>query len=76
MNPMYLVNKPPKMLPTTTLRSMPTETAKSKRQYAENTEMPFNIKNAIKGDKLLNPDYWWWLGVIMTFIGGVVLFYS
>lgn len=73
---MYLVNKSPKMLPTTALHSTPTETAKSKRHYVDGTEAPFHTKNLIKGGEVLNPDYWWWLGVIMTTIGGVALLYS
>ncbi|RJE26856.1 hypothetical protein PHISCL_00768 [Aspergillus sclerotialis] len=75
MNPMYLVQKPPEMLPTTTLNLAPTETARRKRHYVEHTKSPLNTKSLIKRDHILNPDYWWWLGLIMTSIGGIALFY-
>lgn len=72
---MYLVYKPPEMLPTTTLNLAPTETARSKRHYVEHTKSSLNMKNLIKRDHILNPDYWWWLGLIMTSTGGIALFY-
>lgn len=76
MNPMYLVYKPPEMLPTTTLSSSPIETAKGKRHYVEDAEPPFYVNHLVKEGNVFNPDYWWWLGVIMTSIGGITLLYT
>lgn len=76
MSPMYLVDKTPKMLPTTTLSSTPSAAPKNKRHYVEKTGPSIDIKGLMSTDYLLNPDRWWWLGILMTSIGGITLFYS
>ncbi|KAJ5693443.1 Protein r.t1.c1 [Penicillium macrosclerotiorum] len=69
MQPMYLAYNPPKMLPTTTLNPMPTGSHK-KRDLAG---AGFHL--VIK-EELINPDRWWWLGVLMTSLGGVAFYCS
>lgn len=76
MIPMYLVGKSPQMLPTTTLDSKPTATAKSKRHSAEEAAPFISMRNLIKTHDLADPDRWWWLGVAMTSVGGIALLYS
>lgn len=66
-HPLYFAYPEPKMLPTTTLNPMPT--AHSKRGLAGPVQL------AIK-EELLNPDRWWWLGVMMTSLGGMAFFFS
>jgi Chaperone for protein-folding within the ER, fungal len=76
MNPMYLVQTTPKMLPTTTMnpistgKAKSTGSAKSKRSYDE-AEVPLN-KNAIRQRKgPIDADKWWWIGVGMTALGSI-----
>ena len=73
MNPMYLVDESPQMLPTTTLGPKPSATAKSKRYYSEERAPSISVKNLIKAQALIDPNRWWWIGAAMTSIGGVVL---
>ncbi|KAJ5144208.1 uncharacterized protein N7515_002995 [Penicillium bovifimosum] len=70
LHPMYLAHQPPKMLPTTTLNPTPMG-HKSKRELSSQTGF-----RLISRDELVNPDRWWWLGVLMTSVGGVAFFYS
>ncbi|KAJ5577529.1 uncharacterized protein N7459_006493 [Penicillium hispanicum] len=67
MQPMYLAYKPPKMLPTTTLNPVPTH---RKRDISGSG---FHL--AVK-EELINPDRWWWIGVLMTSLGGAAFFFS
>lgn len=76
MQPMYLVDKSPKMLPTTTLDSKPSTAAKSKRYYAEEAAPFVSIKTLVKTQDVANLDRWLWIGVAMSSIGGVVLLCS
>ena len=75
MNPMYLVQTTPKMLPTITMNPITTGKAKptgskSKRSYNE-AEVPFN-KNAIRQRREpIDADKWWWIGVGMTALGSI-----
>ncbi|KAL1999411.1 hypothetical protein VTN02DRAFT_4541 [Thermoascus thermophilus] len=81
MNPMYLVYKPPQMLPTQTLNPVvqksaaPTHNAKRDVVIEEAVE-PLNKKSIIKRKELVDPDRWWWVGIIMTSLGGVALLVS
>lgn len=69
LHPMYMVYRPPKMLPTTTLNPTPTG-RHSKRDRSE-----AGLHRIVK-EELINPDRWWWLGVWMTSVGGVAFFCS
>ncbi|KAJ5320591.1 hypothetical protein PENANT_c033G07618 [Penicillium antarcticum] len=69
LHPMFLAYRPPKMLPTTTLN--PTPTGKGKRDLS--TKSGFSL---ISREELINPKRWWWLGVLMTSLGGAAVFYS
>ncbi|KAJ5963249.1 uncharacterized protein N7479_003125 [Penicillium vulpinum] len=69
LHPMFLAYQPPKMLPTTTLN--PTPGHKRKRELS--SESGFQL---IAREQLINPDRWWWLGVLMTSFGGVAFFCS
>ncbi|KAJ6127577.1 hypothetical protein N7523_003189 [Penicillium sp. IBT 18751x] len=68
IQPLYLAYRPPKMLPTNTLNPVPT--GKKKRDLSGT-----GIHLAIK-EELINPDRWWWFGVIMTSLGGMAFFLS
>lgn len=69
MQPMYLTYRPPKMLPTTTLNPMP----RGSRKKRDMSGSGFRL--VIK-EELINPDRWWWFGVLMTSLGGVAFFCS
>ncbi|KAE8376006.1 protein rot1 [Aspergillus bertholletiae] len=75
MHPMYLVYQPPQMLPTTTLNPV-SETGKSKRHIARDTDRSPGVRNLITKEELTNPDRWLWVGVFATALGGITLFYS
>ncbi|KAJ5216576.1 uncharacterized protein N7498_002983 [Penicillium cinerascens] len=68
IQPMYLAYRPPKMLPTHTLNPVPT--SKKKRDLSG-----AGIHQAIR-EELINPDRWWWFGVMMTSLGGIAFFFS
>lgn len=56
------------MLPTNTLNPVPT--SKKKRDMSGT-----GIRLAIR-EELINPDRWWWFGVMMTSLGGIAFFFS
>ncbi|KAJ5756969.1 uncharacterized protein N7511_007151 [Penicillium nucicola] len=70
LHPMFLAYRPPKMLPTTTLNPKPTG-SKGKRDVS--SKSGFSL---ISREELINPARWWWLGVLMTSLGGAAVFYS
>lgn len=70
LHPMFLAYQPPKMLPTTTLNPTPTG-HKQKRELSSKSGL-----QVIAREQLINPDRWWWLGVLMTSLGGVAFFCS
>ncbi|KAJ5915010.1 hypothetical protein N7504_003893 [Penicillium tannophilum] len=72
MHPMYLVYRPPKMLPTNTLN--PSPNSHKKRDFSGSGL--HNGFNTIIKEELLSPDRWWWLGVLMTSLGGMAFFFS
>ncbi|KAL2217825.1 chaperone for protein-folding within the ER, fungal-domain-containing protein [Thermoascus aurantiacus ATCC 26904] len=81
LNPMYLIYKPPQMLPTQTLnptvRKGPTATANAKRDVIiEEAVEPLNKNVFVKLTDPINADRWWWVGVIMTSLGGLALLVS
>jgi hypothetical protein len=67
---MFIAFDQPKMLPTSTLNPNPTG-HKAKREARADTGFYL-----ISRDQLINPDRWWWLGVLMTSLGGAAFFYS
>lgn len=80
LNPLYLVYKPPQMLPTETLNPTKsaaaagaTSTSKAKRSLddLEGFDEPMNKNVLIKRREPINADRWWWIGVGMTALGGV-----
>jgi len=78
---MYLIYKPPQMLPTQTLnptvRKGPTATANAKRDVIiEEAVEPLNKNVFVKLTDPINADRWWWVGVIMTSLGGLALLVS
>ncbi|EMC93268.1 hypothetical protein BAUCODRAFT_36940 [Baudoinia panamericana UAMH 10762] len=82
MNPMYLVYKPPQMLPTSTLNpTSATATNKAKRTPAANMEIPVDWKIKLAGEQAhggesvvhrINADRLWWIGLGMTGVGGLL----
>lgn len=70
VHPMFLAYQPPKMLPTTTLNPTP-KGHQQKRELSSNSRL-----RLIAREQLINPDRWWWLGVLMTSLGGVAFFCS
>lgn len=70
LHPMFLAYQPPKMLPTTTLNPMPTGHNQKRELSSKSGLQP------IAREQLINPDRWWWLGVLMTSLGGVAFFCS
>ncbi|PNS14634.1 hypothetical protein CAC42_1656 [Sphaceloma murrayae] len=81
LNPMYLVYSPPQMLPTGTLN--PTSTATSgakatgrKVKRDAGMEVPMNWKMGRKSmaQHAMNPDWWWWMGMGFTGVGGLLYF--
>lgn len=85
MNPMYLAYKPPQMLPTETLHPATASgtggakaTGKSKvKRYLPGSDPAdsFDKNILFKGNEPINADRWWWIGVGMTGLGGVLYFY-
>ncbi|GAD95896.1 hypothetical protein CIMG_08168 [Paecilomyces variotii No. 5] len=75
--PMYLVYRPPQMLPTQTLNptaQKPAATGKSKRDISdEETIEPLNKHAFVKRSEPDTMDKWWWFGLFMTSVGGVAL---
>ncbi|KAM5456694.1 Reversal of tor2 lethality [Microsporum audouinii] len=79
MNRMFLIYKPPQMLPTKHLNPVVKTPSRRKRDLADGEfDTPLN-KNTILTRQLSMPthaDRWWWVGVLMTSIGGIALIYS
>lgn len=74
MHPMYLVYRPPQMLPTETLN--PVSHSKKKRHVTRETHGWFRLTDLVKREEILNPDRWLWLGLFMTAVGGFTFIYS
>lgn len=81
---MYLAYKPPQMLPTVTLNptssatgSATKATVKSKRsdEGLEGFTEPLNKHVMSKiGKEPIDADKWWWIGVSMTGLGGLLYY--
>lgn len=78
LHPMYLVYRPPQMLPTQTLNPVVTVTPTHNKRslVARETGSPFGtLHPARKPHKLaevLSADLWWWFGLFMTGTGGLL----
>lgn len=74
--PMYLVFRPPEMLPTSTLHpASATSTAKAggklKRAiFGEGNTTPVSDRMLKRRKEVLDPTRWWWFGVALTGFGG------
>ncbi|KAK6337725.1 Reversal of tor2 lethality [Orbilia brochopaga] len=72
MNPLYLTYKPPQMLPTTTLNPVQTETSTSAAPAATATK----VKRSFMGIQATLPearsdlDFWWYVALGVTVVGG------
>ncbi|OKL57126.1 Protein rot1 [Talaromyces atroroseus] len=76
MQPLYILYRPPAMLPTTTLH--PT-TAKATGKAKRETLMEGKGKQGSSTTWLTDPvaiERWWWFGIISTSVGGIVLWCS
>ncbi|KAK2783756.1 Reversal of tor2 lethality [Onygenales sp. PD_12] len=84
VQPMYLELKSPQMLPTKILNPIPapgesgTGKNKVKRDSVDEIEFfePLNKDAFVRRKNFLTVDRWWWVGVILTSVGGVAMFYS
>ncbi|KAF1939956.1 hypothetical protein EJ02DRAFT_456407 [Clathrospora elynae] len=71
--PLYAAMNPPKMLPTTTLNPLVTQTPATKN--AKRGELPTVHEVLFKRTPgAVRADQWWWFGIFMT-AGGSVLYY-
>ncbi|KAF2035120.1 hypothetical protein EK21DRAFT_96901 [Setomelanomma holmii] len=68
--PLYLAYSPPKMLPTTTLNPLVTETAKAGK--VKRGDMPLSYGTQLNRNTKVMADQWWWFGVFLTASGGVL----
>lgn len=75
MHPMYLAYNPPEMLPSNVLNPKHSEQSKRKRDSSDRSS-PFTVENLIQREDLVNPERWWWFGVIATSLGGIALMYA
>jgi hypothetical protein len=73
---MYLVYKPPQMLPTMTLhpKAGATATGSSKVKRSLDRSMKL-LPLAGEHSSWLDANKWWWFGVGMTGIGSVLYYY-
>ncbi|MCJ1484711.1 Reversal of tor2 lethality [Schaereria dolodes] len=85
MNPMYLAYKPPQMLPTQTLNpttatstggAKSTGKVKAKRNPHDLGSFGGSIDEDMffRNKDTINANWWWWIGVGMTAIGGMAYF--
>ena len=74
MIPMYLAYRPPEMLPTGPLS--PVKSKKAKRQSGGWQGTTFSLGSIVSKDSLANPDRWLWVGVVMSAMGSLALFFS
>ncbi|KAL5043057.1 protein rot1 [Aspergillus fruticulosus] len=74
MFPMYLAYRPPEMLPTGSLEAIAPK--KVKRHLDGEPDTPFDLRALVSKDNLVDPDRWLWVGVVMSAMGGVALFFS
>lgn len=74
MMPLYLAMSPPKMLPTTTLNPLTTQTASAGK--VKRGDLPLNHEVIYKRTPgAVRADQWWWFGVFLTAGGSVLYFF-
>lgn len=71
--PLYIAYKPPKMLPTTTLKPLTTETAAPKVKRGSKLSPRKVLFERQEGNT--RADQWWWFGVFLTAGGGVMYWF-
>lgn len=69
MHPMYLVYRPPEMLPPMTLKSV----RKRNHDVSRDGVSPPSL---LTPGNLTNPNRWLWFGVFASALGGIALIYS
>ncbi|KAF2219653.1 chaperone for protein-folding within the ER, fungal-domain-containing protein [Elsinoe ampelina] len=81
LNPMYLVYSPPQMLPVSTLNPTSTATSAGTKSTVKvkrsEMEVPINWKMGSRktiAQHAMNPDWWWWMGMGFTGVGGLLYF--
>ncbi|KAI9368701.1 protein rot1 [Aspergillus egyptiacus] len=74
MHPMYLAYQPPEMLPTMTLN--PLEPTRAKRHAERDADVSPGVRESFNKDHLVDPDRWLWVGIAMSAMGGIALFFS
>ncbi|KAK9361603.1 chaperone for protein-folding within the ER, fungal-domain-containing protein [Lipomyces starkeyi] len=75
MNPMYLVYKPPLMLPTITMNPTAAATSATASSTAKaKSRLKRSFENRSKTDAIMRPvidgNFWWYVGMIMMIGGG------
>ncbi|KAK9367234.1 chaperone for protein-folding within the ER, fungal-domain-containing protein [Lipomyces kononenkoae] len=76
MNPMYLVYRPPLMLPTITMNPTASATSSATASSTANAKsrLKRSFENRSKTDAIKRPTidgvFWWWIGMIMMIGGG------
>jgi hypothetical protein len=74
--PLYLVYKPPQMVPTTTLHPTAGVTATSRSKLKRSLDQGLKLlPNSREYSSWLDADKWWWFGVGMTGVGSVLYYY-
>ncbi|KAL4803152.1 protein rot1 [Aspergillus unguis] len=74
MTPMYLAYNPPEMLPTGNLKHIASKT--SKRDLGGQSGSSLGLRKLVSKDTLVDPDRWLWVGVLMSAMGGLAVFFS
>lgn len=75
MQPLYILYRPPAMLPTTTLNPIGKATGKAKRAVAIDGKES-QLSSMVRSIDPVIMERWWWFGVISTSVGGLVLWCS
>ncbi|EED20700.1 conserved hypothetical protein [Talaromyces stipitatus ATCC 10500] len=73
LQPLYILYRPPAMLPTTTLNPTGKTTAKAKRAVTVERNHESSMIRRIDPVVI---ERWWWFGIISTSVGGLVLWCS
>ncbi|KAL1976739.1 hypothetical protein VTN31DRAFT_3021 [Thermomyces dupontii] len=74
IQPLYIVYRPPEMLPTTTLN--PTHGATPMSDKSKRSAIEYIPGRTTTGSGPSYVDIWWWFGLVMTCVGGILLVLS